>query len=91
MTGRGNVGVLSLRMTPLRVALLVLSLSAFAVAFARPAAADTGSGTPATASSDPAAATSSTGTADTTTTHGSVDHLDRFVRGLERSVSRFDH
>ncbi len=65
MTGRGNVGVLSLRLTRLRVVVLVACLAAFAVTFAQPAAADSGSGSTTTAASDPST-TSSTGTADST-------------------------
>ena len=65
MTGRGNVGVFSLRLTRLRVVVLVACLAAFAVTFAQPAAADSGSGSTTTAASDPST-TSSSGTADST-------------------------
>ena len=72
MTGRGNVGVLSLRLTRLRVVVLVACLAAFAVTFAQPAAADSGSGSTTTAASDPST-TASSGTADSSTTDPSLD------------------
>ena len=70
MTGRGDVGVFSLRLTRLRVVVLVACLSAFAVTFAQPAAADSGSGSTTTAASDPSTSSSS-GTADPTATDSS--------------------
>jgi len=66
--GRGDVGVLSLRLTRLRVIVLVACLAGFAVTFAQPAAADSGSGSTTTASSDPS---TGSGTADSTTTDSS--------------------